>query len=212
MLIVNFKAYSQGTGRDSVELAEKCIAAARDTGEKLILSVQPEDLLRLEEKDVEVFAQHIDPVEPGSHTGHVLAEGVRDAGASGTLINHSERRLEKEEIEQAVERAEELGLTTVVCAQSPEECEELSELEPDYIAFEPPELIGGDVAVSTAKPELIDEAVERSEVEVLAGAGIKDTEDVERAIEQGCSGVLVASGVVKAGDPEESARRLMEGL
>jgi triosephosphate isomerase len=111
-----------------------------------------------------------------------------------------------------VNAAKSLGLETIVCAQSPDECEKYSEFDPDYIAFEPPELIGGSNPVSEAKPGLIEEAVERSEVDVLTGAGIKSKKDVEKSIELGCRGVLVASGVVKANDIYGEVKELCEGL
>lgn len=211
MIVINTKAYKKGVGEELEQLVKTCIDNVDP--ENLIFSVQPEDLLRLKDQDVEVFAQHIDPVEPGSHTGSILAEGVKEAGASGTLINHSEKRLEKDEIEARIEKANKLGLTTIVCAQSPEECKELKELEPDYIAFEPPELIGGDTSVAEAEPEIIEDAVEAaSPVNALTGAGIHTTEDVRKSIELGCKGVLVASGVVKAEKPGEEIKELVKGL
>ncbi|MFB6191016.1 MAG: triose-phosphate isomerase [Candidatus Nanohaloarchaea archaeon] len=210
MIVVNFKAYSEAAGEKARQLSERCAEVADETGEEVVVVPAHPDISRI--GAVETFSQHIDPVQPGSHTGHVTAEAARKAGASGTLLNHSEKRMEQEDIEAAIERAEENGLETIVCAKSPEECAELSKLGPDYVAFEPPELIGGDVSVSEAEPELIQEAVERSEAPVLTGAGIKDREDVEKSIELGCEGVLVASGVVKAEKPGEAARELCKGL
>ena len=211
MIVINTKAYRKGVGEELEQLVKTCTDSTDPNN--LIFSVQPEDLLRLEDNDVEVFAQHIDAVETGSHTGSILAEGVKEAGASGTLINHSEKRLEKEEIKARVEKADQLGMTTIVCAQSPKECRDLKELEPDYIAFEPPELIGGDTSVAKAEPEIIEEAVEASSpVDALTGAGIHTTEDVRKSIELGCKGVLVASGVVKAENPGEEVRELVKGL
>lgn len=213
MLIINFKAYSKGTGKEARGTAKKCINATEDMDHELIISPQPEDILRIDDLDTEIYSQHITSFKPGSHTGHPVAEGLKDAGASGTLLNHSERRItDKEMLERTIERAEANDMTTVVCAQTPEDCEEISQMNPDYVAFEPPELIGGDKAVSEAEPELIEEAYERSEAPLLAGAGIKDSDDVEKAIELGCEGVLVASGVVKSDKPGESARELMSGL
>lgn len=210
MIVVNFKTYSEASGRKAIEIAEVCKKAASETGEKVIVTPQPQDLVRIE--DIEKFSQHVDPVEPGSHTGHILPENLEDANASGTLINHSERRIETEKIEKAIERCKKLGLTTIVCAQSPKECGELSELEPDFIAYEPPELIGGDRSVSEAKPGLIEEAVKRSEVDLLTGAGIHSAKDVEKSIELGCKGVLVASGVVKDENPYKAVKELCRGL
>ncbi|MFB6193055.1 MAG: triose-phosphate isomerase [Candidatus Nanohaloarchaea archaeon] len=211
MIIINTKAYSKGVGKNLEKLVDKIIDSTDQ--DKIIMSVQPEDILRLEDKDIEVYAQHVDGVEPGSHTGSILPKGVREAGATGTLINHSENRLEKKEIKKSIEAAEKEGLTTVVCAQSPEECRELRELEPDYIAFEPPELIGGDTSVAEAEPEIIEEAVEAaSPVPALTGAGIKATEDVSKSVDLGCEGVLVASGIIKAEEPGEEANELVKGL
>jgi triosephosphate isomerase len=213
MLIVNFKGYRKGTGTEARETAKKCVEASEEFDSELIICPQAEDLLRLKDLDVSVYAQHVSNFKPGSHTGHPIAESLAEAGATGTLINHSERRiLDGSIMKDTVRRAQENDMTAVLCAQSPEECEKLSKHEPDYIAFEPPELIGGDTAVSEAEPELIEEAAERSDTPLLAGAGIKDTEDVEKAIELGCEGVLVASGVVKSNDVEESVRELMSGL
>jgi len=210
MIVVNFKTYSEASGTKAVEIAEACRKAASETGEKVIVAPQPQDLIRTD--GIEKFSQHVDPVEPGSHTGHILPENIEQSSASGTLINHSERRIDPEKIEKSVERCKDLDLTTIICAQSPKECEELSKLEPDFIAYEPPELIGGDTSVSDAKPKLIEEAVERSEVDLLTGAGIKSGKDVEKSIDLGCKGVLVASGVVKAENPYKAVKDLCNGL
>jgi len=210
MIVVNLKAYSNAVGEKSEDVMEACRRASEVTGKRVVVAPQPEDLLRAE--DVEVFAQHVDGVNPGSHTGSVLARGLKEAGATGTLINHSERRLQDRDIEASVNAAKSLGLETIVCAQSPDDCEKYSRFDPDYIAFEPPELIGGDNPVSEAKPGLIQEAVERTEADVLTGAGIKSKKDVEKSIELGCEGVLVASGVVKANDKYAEVKELCEGL
>lgn len=212
MLIVNMKAYGQANGTKSVEIAKACERAASETGKKVIAAPQHTDLLRVENAEIEIFGQHLDPVKPGSQTGHTTAEALKAANCSGTLINHSERRISPEKIEESIERARKNDLTTVVCAQDPEECEKYSRYRPDFIAYEPPELIGGDTSVSEAKAELIKQAVERSEVDVLTGAGIKTKGDVEKSIELGCQGVLVASGVVKSDKPEKAAKELCEGL
>jgi len=213
MIIVNFKTYSEATGEEARKLGEICRKARHETGEEIIVSPATEDLLRLDHVEIPVFSQHVDAADPGSHTGHTLIENVKEADATGTILNHSEKRIPEEDIEEVVEKAKKKDLTTVVCAQSPEECEKLSKYKPDYIAYEPPELIGGDTSVSQAQPELIQRAVRASgDVPTLTGAGIKNTKDVEKSIELGCEGVLVASGVVKSDDPYEELIELSEGL
>lgn len=214
MIIVNFKGYSEAMGEKAEELAEKCRKASENTGKEVAVCPQPQDIQRVAETGVETLAQHVSRKDTGSHTGHVMAEGVKRAGATGTMIDHSERRLEPEIIEKTVEKSKGKNLKTILCAKTPEEVERFSKFQPDYISIEPPELIGGNTAVSTAKPEMIEQAVKKTveNVETLAGAGIKTRKDVEKAVELGCSGILVASGVVKSENPQEKLEELCRGL
>ncbi|MDY6770043.1 MAG: triose-phosphate isomerase [Candidatus Nanohaloarchaea archaeon] len=213
VLIVNLKTYRSGSGRAALDIAAACDRVARETGAAVAVAPQTADIDRVSDAvDIPVLAQHVDPVEYGSNTGACLAETAAYNGAAGTLINHSERQLPADDVAAAVERAQDAGLETVVCAESPELAGELSAAGPDYVAFEPPELIGGDVSVASAQPGLVEDAVERSDVPVLTGAGVKGTDDVAAALELGTRGVLVASGVVKADDPEDAVRDLVSGF
>jgi len=184
------------------------------------IAVAPQfaDLFRVsQEVSIPVFAQHIDPIEPGSHTGSVLPESVMESGAVGTLLNHSEKRMTLADIELCVRRAKELNLITVVCTNNVKTTEAAAALQPDYVAVEPPELIGTGIPVSKADPEVVRgsvEAVRRisEKVRVLCGAGISKGEDVKAAIELGTSGVLLASGVVKAKDRKRAIEELVTHL
>ncbi|MBR9679980.1 MAG: triose-phosphate isomerase [Candidatus Altiarchaeota archaeon] len=210
--IINFKTYLQGTGKNALELAKICEKVAKDTGEQITIAVQPTDLLYIAKQvSIPVFAQHIDAIESGSHTGHILPEAITAAGAKGTLINHSEKRMDEKEIKLCIERANKLGLTTVVCAPDPKTAGKLSKLRPDYIALEPPELIGTNTSVSKAKPDIIEKAVGMLDIgmPLLVGAGIKTNEDVQAGLKLGAKGVLVASGVVKADDQEAALKELV---
>ena len=213
MIIINYKAYNKAIGKNAEKLTEKIEEAAKKTSHKLIVTPQTADLNRIENKETIKYSQHIDPVETGSHTGSNQIKTVKQSGATGTLINHSEKRLEKQEIKQIVQKCREEDITSIVCAQTPEECRKYSQYKPDYIAFEPPELIGGNTSVSKAEPEIIEAAVEKSgKVPTLAGAGIKTKEDVQKSIERGCKGILVASGVIKADNVQEEVKELSKGL
>ena len=206
LILVNFKCYLEATGAKAVRLAKFANEATEKYGVTVAVAPQAADLrLVSQQTKVPVFAQHVDPISAGSHTGHVLAESVRDAGASGTLVNHSERRLEVSAIEEVISRAKGLGLATVVCANTSGIASAIASLGPDMIAVEPPELIGSGVAVSKAKPEVVTDTVGRIRnidrtVVILCGAGITTGEDVKAALKLGTQGVLVASGVVKAKD------------
>lgn len=160
---------------------------------------------------IPVFAQHIDSVKPGGFTGHVLAESIKEAGAFGTLINHSERELKLSEIDEVVRRTREIGLISCVCANNPRISVAVAALEPDIIAIEPPELIGTGIPVSKAKPEVVTDTVRsvrkvNARAIILCGAGISHGEDVAAALKLGTQGVLVASGIVKAKDPYTAMR------
>jgi len=212
IVIVNFKTYAEGTGRKALELAKAAEEVSRETG--ICFSVAPQFVdipIIVREVDIPVFAQHIDPIKPGSHTGHILPEAVKEAGADGTLINHSERRLRLADIDAAVTMARELDLITVVCTNNTPVSAAAAALKPDMIAVEPPELIGTGIPVSKAKPEVVTSTVEavkkiNPDVTVLCGAGITNGDDVAAALKLGTEGVLVASGIVKAKDP----RKVME--
>ncbi len=214
MIITNFKTYESATGEAAMRLAKIHQDVARETGADIQVAVQSIDLAKIShELDIPVLAQHIDPIVYGSHTGHILPESVQMAGAAGTILNHSEKRLEREVLKASILRAKEVGLKTIVCAQDPEEGASFLEFDPDYIAVEPPELIGGDISVSTAQPEIIENAAKLiGSDKLLVGAGVKNGEDVRLAIKLGAKGVLLASGVTKAADPKAVLLDLASGL
>jgi triosephosphate isomerase len=208
-LLINFKTYLEATGKRAVDLSLKIEAVGRNTDVKVGVAPQFCDIEQVATRvEIPVFAQHIDPVAPGAFTGHVLAESVMAAGASGTIINHSERTLRLPDIEKSVEHAREVGLLTVACAGTAKLAAAVALAEPDMVAIEPPELIGSGRAVSKERPEVVSESVRRirtvnPDVRILCGAGITTGEDVYAAIKLGTQGVLVASGVVKAPKPED---------
>ena len=218
IVVVNFKTYAEATGEKAVKLAKICEQVARETETNVFIAVQNVDLFHVAKSvSIPVYAEHIDPVKPGANTGKILAEALVSNGATGVLINHSEDRAELAEIEEDIKRAKSVGLHTLVCAPTAASSEAIAAFEPDMIAVEPPELIGGDISVSKAQPGLITDTVKlvrkvNSDVPVLCGAGIKDGEDVRIAVKLGCEGILVASGVTKAKDPKKALLDLIKGI
>jgi len=207
LILVNFKTYSEATGRKAVKLAKIAEKISLETEVCISLAPQFVDITSIASTvSIPVFAQHIDPIAPGSFTGHILPESVRKTGAVGTLINHSERRVKLADIDATITRARESNLLSVVCANNSAVSAAAAALKPNMIAVEPPELIGTGVPVSKAKPEVVSSTVDlvkriNPEVVILCGAGITKGEDVAAALRLGTEGVLVASGVVKAKDP-----------
>ncbi|MBI5412703.1 triose-phosphate isomerase [Candidatus Peregrinibacteria bacterium] len=213
MIITNFKTYESASGAKAVELARVHERVAKETGQMILVAVQAIDLASIcASVQIPVLAQHIDAVGYGGNTGSICAESVKNAGAWGTLLNHSEKRLNRELLSQSILRAREVGLKIILCAATPEEGASFLEFEPDYIAVEPPDLIGGDVSVTT-RPEVVRKAVELiGGLKLLVGAGVKTGEDVRIAKTLGASGVLLASGVTKTKDPKAVLLDLANGL
>ncbi len=214
VIIVNFKLYEQATGDNAVSLAKIHEKVARETGASLAIAVNPIDLAKVVEAvSIPVLAQHIDPIKFGGHTGHISPDLVKAIGAYGTLLNHAEYPIGNEAILKSIERCRDLGLYTVLCANTPETARDFVKYNPDLIAVEPPELIGGDISISRAGPEIIERAVKVvGKNMVLVGAGIRDPEDVSIALSLGAVGVLLASGVTKAKDPYLALLDLVSGL
>lgn len=166
---------------------------------------------------IPVYAQHVDGYEPGARTGHITADALTAAGAAGSLINHSERRLTLAEIELSVRALQTHKLTAVICSNNEVTSAGAAALGPEYVAIEPPELIGSGVSVSKANPEIIKRSVAavhavNPKVRVLTGAGIQSGECVKIAMDLGTDGVLLASSVVKAADPATVLRDLISKL
>ena len=216
MLFVNFKTYENATGEKAVELAKVCQKVAKETKKEIILVVQAVDIYQVAKAvKLKVFAQHVDAVDYGSNTGHILIDAAKQAGASGTIVNHSENRLPLQKIKDIVEKCKHKKFPVLVCAQDPDEVEQMTRMEPNWVAYEPPELIGGDISVSTSKPEIITESVERAmlrERPLIVGAGVKNNVDVKVSVDLGAKGILVASGVVGADNPEEALKDLVSEL
>ncbi|MGZ4901292.1 MAG: triose-phosphate isomerase [Halobacteriota archaeon] len=211
LIVLNFKTYTESTGENALQLAAVAKQVANDSGVTIIVVPQTVDIYRISQRiQIPVYAQHVDAIEFGGHTGHVLAEALAQAGARGTLINHSERRLKLAEVEAANEAAKRAHLTTIICTNNIATTRAAASLNPDFVAIEPPELIGSGIPVSKANPEVVTGAVEAAKgIKVLCGAGISKGEDVKAAIELGTDGVLLASGVTKAPDPTAALQDLV---
>lgn len=212
-VLVNLKAYDV----DPVEIGRTAATVADDSGVRIGVAPQTADLRPVAETGVETWAQHVSPVEYGSHTGHTLAQRVVDAGAVGTLLNHSERRLLLADLAAAISAAADAGLETVACANDPRQVGAVAALGPDAVAVEPPELIGTGTPVSQADPAIVRDAVSRAaeidpSVPVYCGAGISTGDDVTAAADLGAEGVLLASGVAKAADPRRALEDLVADL
>ena len=216
LVVVNFKTYQEAHGASAVSLARTMEGI--ETNARLVAAVSPLDLAQVVQAapNLEVWCQHIDPIGFGSNTGWINPDTAIHWGATGTLINHAEHKVSLEHVAMLLDQVPE-DFQVCACAADTDEARALAALVPTYVAVEPPELIGGDVSVTSADPGIVSrtaDAVRETDerVGVLCGAGVKTGEDVEMAVELGTSGVLLASGVTKAADQESSLRDLVSLL
>jgi triosephosphate isomerase len=214
-LIINFKNYEEISAGNALKLAE----SARQVAEKFqieIVLAPPPPVLALIAKVIQmpVICQHVDDQKLGPSTGFVVPEMAKSYGVIGSLINHSEHRMEMSSVARLVKRLRKLDMVSIVCAQDPQEVIEISALEPDFIAIEPPELIGSGRAVSKENPAIITKSIQAAGLRssIICGAGISDRDDVSRAMELGSRGILVASGVIKATHWEKKITELASGM
>jgi triosephosphate isomerase len=214
LLLINFKTYEEGTGDRGLKMARIIEKVAGQTGANIAIAVQIAEIHRISsEVGMPVYSQHMDGIHFGSNTGWILPETIKAAGAAGTVLNHAEHPMEQQKLREAIDRAKEIRLRTVVCANNPDSAKAAAKFSPNYIAVEPPELIGGKVSVSNARPEVITSALKMvGKIPLLVGAGIKTKEDVMKGIDLGASGVFVASAIMKALNPEKIIKELAEGL
>ncbi len=217
LIVLNFKTYRESTGTEALRLAEICKDISRDYSVQMVVVPQLADIQTISKAvKMPVYAQHVDGVGYGSFTGHVTAASLKAVGASGALINHSERRLKLSEIEASISACRQVGIKTIVCTNNVATTRASAAMEPDYVAVEPPELIGSGIPVSKANPEVVSKSVDAVKriapnVGVLCGAGITHGEDLRSALELGSIGVLLASGIIKAKDPRKALEDLVTG-
>jgi triosephosphate isomerase len=220
ILILNFKNYLEVAGQGSIKLAKaaQLISKSLD-GRMQIVVCPPQPALSLvrENVDIPVFSQHVDDAKEGSTTGYFIPEIAKSFGAEGSLINHSEHRIGRPEtIQNLVNNLRKLQMVSVVCARSASEVSDIARFNPDYIAIEPPELIGSGKAVSKENPAIVTDSIEAAtkvsqEVKVICGAGITDAADMRSALKLGAKGILVASGVIKAASWADKISELASG-
>ena len=217
-ILINMKTYRESIGPHAHQIASMAQAVSADSGVMIGLAPSYLDIHPISRHyEVPVFAQHVDGIEPGAHTGTITAEALKVAGAKGSLVNHSERRLTLADIEAAVSALRTARMVSVVCTNNEATSAAAAALLPDYVAVEPPELIGSGVSVAKANPGIIKNTVEavrkvNPDVKILTGAGIQCGECVKTAIDLGTDGVLLASGVIKAKDPEAVLRDLVSKI
>ncbi len=215
MIFVNFKTYKESSGKNAIDLAKTINDVSGNTGVEIVSCPQAVDLREVvKAASHPVWVQHVDVAERGRATGWFPPEIAKEAGAKGVLINHSEHKLSVGQLGETMTRCRDVGLETLVLADTVEEAKAAAKFQPDWIGYEPPELIASKTtSVARSKPEVLECVVKAiPEVPILVGAGIKDKNDVLVSIKRGAKGIVLSSAVIKAENPQKVLEDLAEGF
>ena len=203
-------------GDTLLKIAKGLDKLSKKYGVDVILDVPDTEISNIARhtKRIHVYSQHMDSIPMGKGMGKSLPEGLKAAGAVGVMLNHAERKLTIEEIEKAIKRADEMGLATMVCADSVEEVKAIAKLGPNILVAEPSELIG------TGKPadkEYVDEVIKvireiNPDIKPFPSAGISKGEDCYNIIKAGASASGCSSAIAKAEDPLKLAEEMISAV
>jgi len=214
IVILNFKVYEEASGRRGVNLAKR-LSSIKSKKYEVILVPSLPTLSEISDKvKLSVFAQHVDPVGLGAYTGQVSVDELKRIGVKGVILNHSERKLPFLTLKKTVELCKKNKLVMVICASSPSEIKKVAHLHPQFVCYEPPELIGGNVSVTEARPNFITKAVDivrhiSPQTKVLCGAGIHSKADLNLALMLGAHGVMIGHAVPKAANPKKFLQAML---
>ncbi|KKQ74034.1 MAG: Triosephosphate isomerase [Candidatus Woesebacteria bacterium GW2011_GWB1_38_5b] len=218
MLFVNFKTYEEGSGPRALALVHALEEVSTQTQIKIIpvVAVLDAETIATASK-LEIWVQHVDPVEYGAHTGWTLPSELARIGIHGVFLNHSEHKFEDfEALTNAAKICQSQNLKTLIFAADIKELKLILKLKPDFVAYEPPELVGSTTkSVASEKPEIISTAAEiakTARIPLIVGAGIHTSKDIKRSLELGAVGFAVATNIVKAKDPKSATMALLEGF
>ncbi len=218
MFFVNFKNYPQAFENFPKIYQDLETVAQRYSKVSTILVPPPLLVAKVVETvGIPVWTQHFDSVPLGPHTGHLPPKALKMLGVSGGFLNHSEYPSSPEEIGRAVAVAKELSFPVLVFAKSLKALSQTKRFNPDYLAYEPPELIGAGVArgvsVTTAKAEIVKRATkEVHPIPLLIGAGIYKREDIKKGLKLGAVGGVVSSAIITAPSPEKVLDELLSSF
>lgn len=216
-LVLNFKTYPESSGPKALELAKVATEVGNRHNVNIVICPQAVDIYRIrtEYPLVSIWAQHIDPVTPGRNTGWTSPAATVMAGANGALINHSEHQLSQQQIEDTVKTCKQYQLTSCVAVNDGQTAQQVKQLNPDFIAFEPEELISGEKSLVDIDPDRAKSFLSELNIQggkVLLGAGVRQASDIKAALAYGYVGALLASGFVKSANPASFLEDILSGF
>ncbi|OQY68210.1 hypothetical protein B6D29_01115 [Microgenomates bacterium UTCPR1] len=213
MIFLSLKTYKEATGSAVLNLLSSVKRVSTEFRVPIIPVAQPTDIYRIKkELDIEVWAQHMDPIDPGRNMGWLSPYSLKDAGASGVVINHSEHKVSEDTIKKTLEKAKEYELKTLLISFDPQTVEKYDSFNPDFISYEKEDLIGTGVSMIKSEEENIKNLIKVLKKPLIIGAGISNGQDVKSAVMLGAKGVILASGFVLSENPEGELRELAQGF
>jgi triosephosphate isomerase len=203
-------------GEVMLSLAKTIDRVAMKYDVDIILTPQYTDIFTIahETERILVFAQHMDPLPIGRGLGSVLPEAIKAAGAVGVMLNHCEKKISISDLTQSIKRADEIGLATIVCADTVEEVAAIAQLAPNIIVAEPSNLIG---TGQTSDLNYVKNTINlvnliNPEIMVLQGAGISTGQDVYDVIMMGAQATGCTSGIIRNDDPHAMTEEMIHAL
>lgn len=212
--IVNPKSYLYGD--DSMKMAKIADKLAKKYNIDCIFTGQLVDLSEIakETDNLIITAQHMDSLIPGRGMGHVLPEGLVNKGIQAVVLNHAEKPLTIATLDATIKRAKSVGLMTIVCADTVEQCRAIAELKPDCMICEPDSLIGTGNSSNEDYISQTTKAVREVDKNILImqAAGVSTADDVEKVMKLGADGTGGTSGIIKAPSWENKIDEMMSAL
>ena len=213
MIFLALKTYKQSTGDQVIKLLSSVKKIIAKTNVPIIAVAQATDIYRIrKELDIEVWAQHVDPIDPGKNTGWISPYSVKEVGATGVLINHSEHKVREEVIVETIKKARQYNLKIILIGQTVEMIKKFDSFNIDFLSFEKEDLIASPISMIDQQEETIKSLVKIVKHPLIIGAGINDGEDTRKSKAAGAAGVLMATYFVTAPDPEKKLRELAKGF
>ena len=213
MIFLSLKTYPEATGDNAIKLSSIVKRVTQETGVPIFPAAQATDIYRIkQELGIEVWAQHIDPIDPGRHFGWISPAAAKQAGASGVIINHAEHPVTPEVIQATLNKAREFGLKTLVLCETMDLARQVSTWRPDFIGYEKGDLIAGPVSMIDQEEANIRQLAGEISQPLIIGAGITTGEHVKKTLAAGGKGVILASAFVKSPDPRAKLMELAAPL
>ena len=213
MIFLALKTYKETTSNEGIKKLSSVKKVSEEFNIPIIAVAQATEIYRIKkELDIEVWAQHVDPIDPEKNTGWISPYSVKEAGATGVLINHSEHKVKEEVIIETIKKARQYNLKTLLIGQTVEMVKRFDSYDIDYLSFEKEDLIASTISMIDQQEETIKSLVKTIKHPLIIGAGINDGEDARKSKAAGAAGILMATYFIQASDPEQKLKELAEGF